>query len=154
MFFKRFLYHCTAPLPPFSCQSLVWECCKDLLASLLAEKWDRPYSNTLAWMKCKLSFALLRSSIHCIRGARSVGGCAFKQAVVPTDLVVQTSPSKLLRLIDVTASYFSVYIYILYCSHRVNDRLSATMKLRTDYIKIEQAQRMQVTLKDRSYVGL
>ena len=45
--------------------------CYKRLASMLAEKWDQPYSNTLAWMRCKLSFALLRSAIQCIRGAHS-----------------------------------------------------------------------------------
>ena len=38
------------------------------LASMLAEKRDQPYSTTLSSMRRKLSFALLRSSIQCIRG--------------------------------------------------------------------------------------
>ena len=58
------------------------------LASMLAEKWDQPYSSTLAWMRCKLSFALLRSSIQCLRGARSSRGRACRQHVLPTDLVL------------------------------------------------------------------
>ena len=58
------------------------------LATMLAEKWEQPYCSTLAYMRCKLSFALLRSSIQCIRGARSAGGRAFKQTPLPTDLVV------------------------------------------------------------------
>ena len=62
--------------------------CYKRLASLLAEKLDQPYSSTLAWMRCKLSFALLRSSIQCIRGARSSRGNAFKMPVLPTDIVV------------------------------------------------------------------
>ena len=61
------------------------------LASMLAEKRDQPYSTTLASMRCKLSFALLRSSIQCIRGARSCSGRAFFQSVLPTDLVVVES---------------------------------------------------------------
>ena len=32
------------------------------------------YKAALAWMRCKLSFALLRSSIQCIRGTRSTSG--------------------------------------------------------------------------------
>ena len=36
------------------------------LATMLAEKWEQPYCSTLAYMRCKLSFALLRSSIQCI----------------------------------------------------------------------------------------
>ena len=40
------------------------------LASLLAQKWDTPYSTTLCWLRCRLAFSLLRSSIQAIRGAR------------------------------------------------------------------------------------
>ena len=55
------------------------------LASLLAHKWNDPYNSTLAWLRCRLSFSLLRSSIRCIRGARSQQGVAFKQ--LPVELV-------------------------------------------------------------------
>ena len=41
------------------------------LASMLAEKWNEPYSSTIGWLLCRLSFSLLRSFIMCIRGARS-----------------------------------------------------------------------------------
>ena len=37
------------------------------LASLLASKWDNSYSSTMAWLRCRLTFSLLRSSIRCIR---------------------------------------------------------------------------------------
>ena len=55
------------------------------LASLLADKWEQPYSNTLFWLRCSLSFSLLRSAIQCIRGARSSRGHAVKLS--PVDLV-------------------------------------------------------------------
>ena len=41
------------------------------LASMVAEKRDVPYGVTLNWIRCRLSFALLRASIMSIRGARS-----------------------------------------------------------------------------------
>ena len=41
------------------------------LASLIAEKQDKPYSRTVHWLQCRLSFSLLRSAITCIRGSRS-----------------------------------------------------------------------------------
>ena len=41
------------------------------LASLLAEKQERPYSSTLHWLRCRLNFSLLRSAIMCLRGSRS-----------------------------------------------------------------------------------
>ena len=48
------------------------------LASLLADRWEQPYSSTLCWLRCRLSFSLLRSAIQCIRGARSSRGHAVK----------------------------------------------------------------------------
>ena len=41
------------------------------MASLIAEKQNHPYSSTLFWLRCKLSFSLLHSAIMCIRGSRS-----------------------------------------------------------------------------------
>ena len=55
------------------------------LASLLAEKWDQSYSVTLYWLRCLVSFSLLRSAIQCIHGARSSIGHPLKLS--PVDLV-------------------------------------------------------------------
>ena len=41
------------------------------LADGLAAKNNAAYSTTLAWMRCTLSFSLLRSAVMCIRGSRS-----------------------------------------------------------------------------------
>ena len=41
------------------------------LASQLSDKWKQPYSSTIGWLHCRISFSLLRSSIMCLRGARS-----------------------------------------------------------------------------------
>ena len=41
------------------------------LGSKIAEKKDAPYSQTIGWLRCRLSFALLRASILCIRGSHS-----------------------------------------------------------------------------------
>ena len=41
------------------------------LGSLLSEKFDSPYSSIVAFLRCRLSFALLRASVMCLRGARS-----------------------------------------------------------------------------------
>ena len=46
------------------------------LASMLSQKWDSPYSTTLCWLRCRLAFSLLCSSIQAIRGARSSCGHA------------------------------------------------------------------------------
>ena len=49
------------------------------LASCLATKWDKPYSSTLHWLRCRVIFSLLRSAICCIRGARSSCGHTIGQ---------------------------------------------------------------------------
>ena len=41
------------------------------LASMLAAKHNQPYGSTIGWLRCRLSFSLLRSSIMCISGACS-----------------------------------------------------------------------------------
>ena len=47
---------------------------------LLADKWDQAYSSTMCWLRCILSFSLLRSSIQAIRGSRSSAGRALKSS--------------------------------------------------------------------------
>ena len=42
------------------------------LASLIAEKQQQDYNKTIAWIRCLLSFSLVRSSVMCLRGARHV----------------------------------------------------------------------------------
>ena len=60
--------------------------CVKRLASLLASKWDNQYCTTMAWLRCRLTYSLLRSAIQCIRGARSSHGRAIKSPL-PPDLV-------------------------------------------------------------------
>ena len=40
-------------------------------ASLLSFKHGQPYSIVMTWLRCHLSFSLLRSAVRCLRGARS-----------------------------------------------------------------------------------
>ena len=57
-----------------------------LLANLLSDKWNSPYSLTMGWLRCSLSFSLLRSSLMCLRGSHSSSGSPGVPAAV--DLVV------------------------------------------------------------------
>ena len=41
------------------------------LAAMIASKHGQPYSQTINWLRCRLSFSLLWSSIRCLRGSRS-----------------------------------------------------------------------------------
>lgn len=64
------------------------------IAFRLATKWDQPYSCTMAWLRCRLTFSLLRSAIQCFRGARSSAGHAGKQ-LAPVDLVIAETEMRL-----------------------------------------------------------
>ena len=44
------------------------------LASLIADQRNQPYSAMMAWIRCSISFSLLRSAVTCLRGARSHRG--------------------------------------------------------------------------------
>ena len=46
------------------------------------------YNQTMNWLRCTIPFALLRSAIQCVRGARSSRGHAVKAIFSPVDLVV------------------------------------------------------------------
>ena len=41
------------------------------LAAMLSEKRDVPYSKMIGWIRCRMSFSLVRASVLSIRGARS-----------------------------------------------------------------------------------
>ena len=41
------------------------------LAETIAEKKRQPRSSVVAWMRCRISFSLLRSALLCMRGTRS-----------------------------------------------------------------------------------
>jgi len=57
------------------------------LASLLSAKWNQSYGSVMAWLRCRLSFSLLRSSIMCIRGARSSQGHVQKSLSTAIDAI-------------------------------------------------------------------
>ena len=66
-------------------------CVVKRLASSLATKWKQPYSITLNWMGTSYSYALLRSSIRCLRGARSRCGQASCALNTPVDVICAES---------------------------------------------------------------
>ncbi len=57
------------------------------LAACLADKWEHPYPSTIAWLRSRLTFSLLRSSIQCIRGCRSSHG-HMPRSPPPIDLAL------------------------------------------------------------------
>ena len=63
--FTPLILSCTGGLGPQATTSY------KRLASLLSAKWNQAYSLTIMWLRCRLAYSLLRSSVMCIRGARS-----------------------------------------------------------------------------------
>ena len=57
------------------------------LANLLSHKQEKPYSMVMGWLRCRLSFAILRSAIMCIRGTRS----SFGRPVNKEDLTLAST---------------------------------------------------------------
>ena len=47
------------------------------VADAIAEKRKLHYSQVMGWLRCRTSFALIRSAIMAIRGSRSKGPCGF-----------------------------------------------------------------------------
>ena len=62
------------------------------LADLLTTHWGQDYSSTINWLRCCLSFALLRSAVLCIRGSRS---SVHNPVLGPSDLSVVLAESRL-----------------------------------------------------------
>ena len=63
------------------------------LASLLSTKQEQLYGATIARIRCCLSFSLLRSSIMCLRGARSSQGRAFRISAIDLAVAEAKVPS-------------------------------------------------------------
>ena len=41
------------------------------LSDFLAAEWERPYSVIIGWVRARLSFAILRAALLCVRGSRT-----------------------------------------------------------------------------------
>ena len=78
------------------------------LASCLAEKWDEPYSTTMAWLRCRISFSVLRSAIQSLRGAQSCIGHAVRSHASLS--VVVTAEAKMTQHTCLTKLLCSHYI--------------------------------------------
>ncbi len=65
----------------------------------VVKKQEKPYSIVMGWIRCQLSFAIIRSAIMCIRGTRS----AFAKPIFEGNLTLaaaegQTPREELLTL--------------------------------------------------------
>ena len=56
------------------------------LVGLLSEKHDLSYEEIMGWIRCNISFFLVRSVIMCIRGAQSRLHCPVLEVQIPMDV--------------------------------------------------------------------
>ena len=47
--------------------------CLKRLASMLSDKREDSYPTVMGWLRCAISFSLLRSSLACLRGSTKSG---------------------------------------------------------------------------------
>ena len=52
----------------------------------LSSKWGKSYSETMGWVRTRMSFAILRSSILCLRGSRTKWRCLGLEDGAPIGL--------------------------------------------------------------------
>ena len=103
------------------------------LASLLSIKWDRSYSNTLTWIRCCLSFSLLRSSIRCIRGYRSKCGNPVRVRLSPPLDVIQCKLNLDYNLLFVVYTFVNCITYFFKLLHWPPGNLQVNKKKRKKY---------------------
>ncbi|KAG0715636.1 hypothetical protein GWK47_011475 [Chionoecetes opilio] len=71
------------------------KCFYSRLADVMAEKKHQPRSHVVAWMRCRLSFSLLRSALLCLRSTRysapttiDLDGLNYQATVVESGILV------------------------------------------------------------------
>jgi len=97
------------------------------LVSMIAIKHNKAYSKTLNWMRCRISFSLLRLAVMCLRGSRSSRGrptlpvvgegilnLHSLKDVSDSKSLSQTSPIFLRSLACQLILFVLVYSFILY----------------------------------------
>ena len=75
------------------------------LAELLAEKRKSEYGITLAWMRCILSFALIRSAVTAIRGSRT----SERRDIATTDIELACKESGLQIWLAVRIEHYTLF---------------------------------------------
>ena len=93
------------------CEATVFDRC---LADLLTTHWGQEsgvYSQTISWLRCLLSFALLRCPIMCIRKSRS---SAHHPVPRPLDLSVVLAESRLINQICIINRFSIISLLFLF----------------------------------------
>ena len=78
------------PLVFSSCGGMGVETCIALkrLASLIAEKTGEKYCQIISLLRVRISFALIRASLVCLRGSRKLRSATFDSQHPPSDVIL------------------------------------------------------------------
>ena len=89
--FSPLVFSCTGGMGPIV--TVVYK----RLATLISEKWGDLYSQTLFWIRCKLSYSLLHSAVMCLRGSRSTH---YRCNIQLQDLAIHLACSNSMELLN------------------------------------------------------
>ena len=67
------------------------------LAELLSIKKDETYAATITWIRTKVSFAILRGALLCLRGSRTPHRKHFNN-IANNDLLIENGHSRVLNI--------------------------------------------------------
>ena len=102
------------------------------LASLLARKRDQPCRLVIPWLRCHLSFSLLRSAITCLRGARSSSGHTAHNG--PIGLVVSEGRVPFEKLCHFSHSCFLFFLRLPFVQSYISYKKLQKKKKKNDVI--------------------
>ena len=58
------------------------------MADCLADKWEKKYGHVMAWIRIRLSFAILCATILCLRGSRTQWGSLGAEDGAPIPMMI------------------------------------------------------------------
>ena len=72
-------------------------CLQEAYTSMIAAKHEKPYPQTMNWLRCRLCFSLPRSAVMCLRGSRSSAGHVAHSNIGEASIELSLSEAHLLQ---------------------------------------------------------
>ena len=107
---------------------------------MIAEKHSKPYSRTMHWIRCRLSFSLLRSAIICLRGSRSAPHRPAGMLITTDTMDVACSEGRVPNFVNLehgtmwTCNTFYQPVYICQSVYYFQNSNVVHMPARTDIV--------------------
>ena len=96
------------------------------LAELLADKKGEEYATTILWIRTKVSFAILRSALLCVKGSRAAR--RIYSNLQDTDFAVERIGTDQISNVSFSV-FFLWYIYITFTGHRLWSGVWTSLRL-------------------------